>query len=73
MEVKILGYTFYPKKGEMGMRVHPNSIKKLKEKLKSITGRSNSILKNYDSCGKRYDSCGKRSLRVKVVIIILRN
>ena len=27
----------------MGMRVHPNSIKKLKEKLKSITGRSNAM------------------------------
>lgn len=40
-KLKYLGYTFYPKKGEMGMRVHHNSIKKLKEKLKSITGRSN--------------------------------
>jgi len=27
----------------MGMRVHPSSIKKLKEKLKSITGRSNDM------------------------------
>jgi retron-type reverse transcriptase len=29
--LKYLGYTFYPKKGEMGIRVHPNSLKKLKE------------------------------------------
>jgi len=42
-KLKYLGYSFYPKKGEMGMRVHPNSIKKLKEKLKSITGRSNAM------------------------------
>jgi RNA-directed DNA polymerase len=42
-KLKYLGYTFYPKKGEMGMKVHPNSIKKLKEKLKSITGRSNAM------------------------------
>ncbi len=42
-KLKYLGYTFYPKKGEMGIRVHPNSIKKLKEKLKSITGRSNAM------------------------------
>jgi len=41
--LKYLGYTFYPKKGEMGVRVHPNSLKKLKEKLKSITGRSNAM------------------------------
>lgn len=42
-KLKYLGYTFYPKKGEMGIRVHPNSIKKLTEKLKSITGRSNAM------------------------------
>ena len=42
-KLKYLGYTFYSKKGEMGIRVHPNSIKKLKEKLKSITGRSNAM------------------------------
>ena len=42
-KLKYLGYTFYPKKGEMGIRVHPNSIKKLKEKLKSISGRSNAM------------------------------
>lgn len=46
-KLKYLGYTFYPKKGEMGMRVHPNSMKKLKEKLKSITGRSNAMSMEY--------------------------
>ena len=30
-KLKYLGYTFYPKKGEMGIRVYPSSIKKLKE------------------------------------------
>lgn len=42
-KLKYLGYTFYNKKGEMGIRVHQASIKKLKGKLKSITGRSNAM------------------------------
>ena len=42
-KLKYLGYTFYTKKGEMGIRVHQASIKKLKGKLKSITGRSNAM------------------------------
>ena len=42
-KLKYLGYTFYTKKGEMGIRVHQVSIRKLKQKLKSITGRSNSM------------------------------
>jgi len=42
-KLKYLGFTFYPKKGEMGIRVHQNSVKKLKCKLKEITGRSNSM------------------------------
>ena len=42
-KLKYLGYTFYPKKGEMGIRVHENSLKKLKTKLKEITGRSNAM------------------------------
>lgn len=46
-KLKYLGYTFYPKKGEMGIRVHPNSIRKLKGKLKSITGRSNAMSMEY--------------------------
>lgn len=42
-KLKYLGYTFYTKKGEMGIRVHPISIKKLKGKLKNLTGRSNAM------------------------------
>ena len=42
-KLKYLGFTFYPKKGEMGIRVHQNSVKKLKGKLKEITGRSNAM------------------------------
>lgn len=56
-KLKYLGYTFYPKKGEMGIRVHANSIKKLKEKLKSITGRSNAM------------SMEMRALKIKQTII----
>lgn len=41
--LKYLGFTFYPKKGEMGIRVHESSIKKLKAKLKEVTGRSNAM------------------------------
>lgn len=42
-KLKYLGYTFYKKKGEMGIRVQHVSIKKFKSKLKSITGRSNAM------------------------------
>lgn len=42
-KLKYLGFTFYPKKGEMGIRVHQNSVEKLKCKLKEITGRSNAM------------------------------
>jgi RNA-directed DNA polymerase len=42
-KLKFLGFTFYPKKGGVGIRVHPKPVKKLKEKLKEITGRSNSM------------------------------
>lgn len=42
-KLKYLGYTFYRKKGEMGIRVHPKSFEKLKAKLKNITGRSKAM------------------------------
>lgn len=42
-KLKYLGFTFYPKKGEMGIRVHESSIKKLKAKIKEVTGRSNAM------------------------------
>lgn len=37
---KFLGYTFYHSKGSIKMRVHEKSIKKLKDKLRNLTGRS---------------------------------
>jgi len=42
-KLKYLGFTFYPKKGEMGIRVHETSIKKFKAKIKEVTGRSNAM------------------------------
>ncbi|MCR3761932.1 group II intron reverse transcriptase/maturase [Clostridium felsineum] len=42
-KLKYLGFTFYPKKGEMGIRVHQSSVDKLKFKLKKITNRSNAM------------------------------
>lgn len=42
-QVKYLGYTFYKIKGECRLRAHPKSIKKLKDKLREVTGRSNGI------------------------------
>jgi group II intron reverse transcriptase/maturase len=39
--VKFLGYSFYIKKGEGRLRVHPKSIAKMKEKIKLLTCRSN--------------------------------
>lgn len=42
-EVKFLGYGFYRYKGECRFRVHPKSIKKMKARVKAITGRSKAI------------------------------
>ena len=42
-KLKFLGFSFYAKKGGMGIRVHPDSLKKFKEKLKEVTGRSNAM------------------------------
>jgi len=39
-KLKFLGFSFYHKKGEIGIRVHPKPVKKLRKKLKEITGRS---------------------------------
>jgi group II intron reverse transcriptase/maturase len=41
-ECKFLGYSFYRKDDEIKIKVHEKSIKKLKEKLKLLTGRSKS-------------------------------
>lgn len=42
-KVKYLGYSFYVWKGEGRLRVHPKSIRKFKDKIREITGRSNGI------------------------------
>lgn len=42
-KLKFLGFSFYHKKGGMGIRVHPEPVKKFKQKLKEITGRSNAM------------------------------
>jgi RNA-directed DNA polymerase len=42
-KLKFLGFSFYWKKGETGIKVHSKSVKRLKAKLKAITGRSNAM------------------------------
>lgn len=42
-KLKFLGFSFYHKKGGIGIRVHPKPVKKFKEKLKEVTGRSNAM------------------------------
>jgi len=41
--VKYLGYGFYVHKGEGRLRAHPKSVKKLREKIRKVTGRSNGM------------------------------
>lgn len=40
-KVKYLGYAFYRYKGKCRFRVHPKSIKKMKDRLRKITDRNN--------------------------------
>lgn len=40
-QIKFLGYSFYKTKGEIRFRIHPQSIVKLKSKLRVLTSRSN--------------------------------
>ncbi len=40
-KVKFLGYSFYKKKGKGRLRVHQNSVSKMKAKIKELTSRSN--------------------------------
>jgi RNA-directed DNA polymerase len=44
---KFLGFSFYRIKGEIRIRVHPKSIKRIKEKIKAITSRSNAWTMKY--------------------------
>ena len=40
-DVKFLGYSFYIYRGKGHLRLHPKSIAKMKEKIKTLTSRSN--------------------------------
>jgi RNA-directed DNA polymerase len=40
-KVKFLGYSFYKRKGEGRLRIHPKSVSKMKAKLKELTSRNN--------------------------------
>ena len=51
---KLLGYSFYHKKGEQGLRIAESSIKKYKTKVREITSRSRPI-----AMYKRYDMLQK--------------
>ena len=42
-KLKLLGFSFYHKKEGIGIRVHPKSVRKFKQKLRQITGRSNAM------------------------------
>jgi len=55
-KLKFLGFSFYYKKDGVGIRVHPKSVIKLRQKLKEITGRSNA------------KSIGTRMLKLKQAI-----
>jgi group II intron reverse transcriptase/maturase len=42
-QVKYLGYGFYIYKGEGRLKVHPGSVRKFRDKIREITGRSNGM------------------------------
>jgi group II intron reverse transcriptase/maturase len=42
-KLKFLGFSFYHKKEGIGIRVYPKSVRKFKQKLRQITGRSNAM------------------------------
>lgn len=41
--VKFLGFSFYSRKGQTKVRIHPKSISKMKAKVKELTSRSNGM------------------------------
>ncbi|MDP3058054.1 MAG: group II intron reverse transcriptase/maturase [bacterium] len=45
-KLKFLGFSFYNKKGGVGIRVHGKPVKKFKQTLKELTGRSNAMSMN---------------------------
>ena len=40
-KVKYLGYSFYNYRGKCRSRVHPKSVRKMKNKIRKLTNRSN--------------------------------
>jgi Retron-type reverse transcriptase len=40
-KIKYLGYAFYRYKGKCKLRVHPKSVKKMKDKLRTLTNKNN--------------------------------
>lgn len=46
-KLKYLWFSFYTKKGEVGIRVQDKSIKKVKDTLKKVTGRNNAMSMEY--------------------------
>jgi len=42
-KLKFLGFSFYYNRNRIGIRVHPKSVKRFKERLEEITGRSNAM------------------------------
>lgn len=46
-KVKYLGYAFYRNKGECRFRVHPQSTKAMKARIREITSRSNAMSNEY--------------------------
>lgn len=42
-KAKFLGFSFYSRKGETRVRIHPKSIAKMKTKVKELTSRSNGM------------------------------
>ncbi len=46
-QIKYLGFSFYLVKGEVRIRIHPKTLKRVKEKIKLITARSNGWAMKY--------------------------
>ena len=40
-KIKYLGYTFYQNKGKCRFRVHPKTVRKMKDKIRKLTDRNN--------------------------------
>ena len=46
-KIKYLGYAFYRSKGKCRFRVHPKSVKKMKDRLRELTRRNNGWSNEY--------------------------